>query len=824
MANPLRTTPITWRNVQAPSGGAALAAFNQAGQNFGEALVGLGDTVKTGAQEYADSQTAEFLTELNAERDPEKRKQMIAASQAFLDNKQVAAAGPANRAEDRAVTALDQATAQFTTEQEAAAYTKSQRPVVEQRAAEDQANQNLSATIDYETQFTDLVKQRDIDNAYYKDWADPSLVKPAYSREEHIQRFGPSPHTGAVKSQATAAFTPAAPAATPTPPTPAVSAKVARLENAVSDAANEFEQTTRKFESANGMKLVNPDPDVSASGLYGIDDGTARGLMKSNPGLTLEEAKGKKGFDLLTAQHSKSLEAYGLQDNVGAKSVFHVLGDSDATKMFNAIKAGKGDMKSSSLQLGKNAKVDAEIRAKNPAWFGGDPTVQEVVNRISIERSGDVFTLGNPTADATVAQTKTALLRHIGKLEKPSGAKFLNPNIPLSDDPTRLAGQRTRIAAKAQEFGEWALAKAGYKSGKRYKTTEIYNMLVKGTAFLKNDAGASEARAIVLDTMMGRGIDVSSLGSAEIAKATSIKNDLEGFDRVLNRISDPSRMTAALVDNIADGSDATAAQFGAIAAPYQIPGIRQGIIDHMNTITEDGSTPFGTTDPATGVFTPSSSLGLKEFNKEILRKRAEYKHIPATVWNEMYGDLVSLLSIDSTKKQNETAKQDKADLVDAKAENHNEVSDAKLKYLGNHRIETLADTFDIDYDELTEVFDYVFKRHKFDDGVPVRFRKAMIVQAMKEVGRVEEDSTGLLWTTTDYETVSAEGDFADQGGAMDVTSSKALDLQYADISNRVNELVEQYSNTANTKHVGIGGKKYELPKNWFIVSTPAAKK
>jgi len=78
-------SPITWSNVAAPTGGAALNAFNQSGQNLGNAISGIGDFIKQGADDYATSETDTFIAELNAMgSDAERNNAVQAASQAFL--------------------------------------------------------------------------------------------------------------------------------------------------------------------------------------------------------------------------------------------------------------------------------------------------------------------------------------------------------------------------------------------------------------------------------------------------------------------------------------------------------------------------------------------------------------------------------------------------------------------------------------------------------------------------------------------------------------------------------------------------------------------
>ncbi len=96
--------PITWKNVNAPDSTGALNAFMRGGQQLGDSIRGIGESIKTGAQDQADYETQDFLNDLNAERDPAKRQAMIDASQAFLDPKQVNAAQKDNLLEDRAVT------------------------------------------------------------------------------------------------------------------------------------------------------------------------------------------------------------------------------------------------------------------------------------------------------------------------------------------------------------------------------------------------------------------------------------------------------------------------------------------------------------------------------------------------------------------------------------------------------------------------------------------------------------------------------------------------------------------------------------------------
>ena len=107
--------PITWRNVNAPSGGAGLAAFTRSGKNLGDAFKGLGENVQNVADDEQKRQTDDFVSALNALNTDEERNQLVQdANKAFLDigrvNKSVTAAQTQDfkvNADKRATTLLD---------------------------------------------------------------------------------------------------------------------------------------------------------------------------------------------------------------------------------------------------------------------------------------------------------------------------------------------------------------------------------------------------------------------------------------------------------------------------------------------------------------------------------------------------------------------------------------------------------------------------------------------------------------------------------------------------------------------------------------------
>lgn len=79
-------TPLTWRNVDAPSNAAANQLLAQGNQMLGNAVSGVADAIKQGVGTYSDYKTQEFLTQLHAAPDDATRKQMLAnATQSFLN-------------------------------------------------------------------------------------------------------------------------------------------------------------------------------------------------------------------------------------------------------------------------------------------------------------------------------------------------------------------------------------------------------------------------------------------------------------------------------------------------------------------------------------------------------------------------------------------------------------------------------------------------------------------------------------------------------------------------------------------------------------------
>ncbi|MEA2037016.1 MAG: hypothetical protein U9O94_05880 [Nanoarchaeota archaeon] len=122
--------PITWKTVNAPNNVGAMQALNQAGQNLGGAFQDLGSRIKSGAQDYTDAQTADFISELNAQPDEASRQQMINdASKAFLDISRIDKA-------NRGLTMQDRADISYAQQQEQQAYDLGQRGIKEERATD----------------------------------------------------------------------------------------------------------------------------------------------------------------------------------------------------------------------------------------------------------------------------------------------------------------------------------------------------------------------------------------------------------------------------------------------------------------------------------------------------------------------------------------------------------------------------------------------------------------------------------------------------------------------------------------------------------------
>jgi len=99
MAQPL--IPITWRNVTGPSNASANALLSKSGEQLGNALSGLGNTVDDYAADRQKRETDAFVAELNALGSDEERQDLLGrAEKGWLDMGQANTAVTERRAQD----------------------------------------------------------------------------------------------------------------------------------------------------------------------------------------------------------------------------------------------------------------------------------------------------------------------------------------------------------------------------------------------------------------------------------------------------------------------------------------------------------------------------------------------------------------------------------------------------------------------------------------------------------------------------------------------------------------------------------------------------
>jgi len=804
-------SPITWSNVAAPTGGAALSAFNQAGQNLGNAISGVGDSLKTGAQDYADSQTADFLNDLNAERDPAVRQQMIDASSAFLDNQQVNAAQDKNRIEDRTATTFANAQTAFGQGQADRKLKLARDTVVQGHEDQDQVNQNSSATIEYETAFEKLLKERSIENEYQQEFGNPKLVKPAYSREEHAQRFGPSPSTqGSSVQAAVAALQPEQSQALVAPASASVastsldaaqravppefspeqqaaidsgfitpeqvrintginSGNTDNLDDAIartaalnpeqnadgslvtdgaSNAANiaaspytpeTYDEYVQSRESAGGTILKSLTEGSSASGKYGIVNRTATGLMKNNPGLTFEEAKGKKGFDLLTEEHRTSLSRYGLQDDMTAIYTMHGLGGPNGEKLFKALLVDNNEH----LDVSTLDFIDAKkVIESNTQWFpdGAKTSIGQAAALLA--GKPDPYA---PLAD--IAATKTSVAE-AKQLIKPTGAKYLNSDLIKFKDSRRQNGQATKVADAKREWGEYALQKAGYTSDANMTANQIYKMKKDAVATLTNSAGPLAAQEIVFATMQSK-----SMTAPKTAEAARKATEEQAGRRI-------SEMFIG-----GDGTDAMnfdvkkmAKKYGAKGEPldvrplalarntFAMPGIVNDIVAKMRRAVGD-NTPFTKISPVDGSEIITEVKGVAEHTRLFDKAKSKFPNMTEPQWkaieegvNAKIGVKASLeqLAIKKTQVKNnikyQAAHRTKLIAGQKKLSEENTLDKLHLALGGK---EGLAGFSGIARSKVKESVDTMLK----DKDLPPEARKHpwLIRMAIARVGEVEHD-------------------------------------------------------------------------------------
>ena len=759
-------SPITWSNVAAPTGGAALSAFNQAGQNLGNAISGVGDSLKTGAQDYADSQTADFLNDLNAERDPAVRQQMIDASSAFLDNQQVNAAQTANLKEDRTATLFDNAVADRT---------------------RNQARQDVENT------------QNDATNAFNVSQQPLKAATNALNLKVATANFNESERQ---KKESTARFEKLVGRVASAP------TQVASIDPKISSSAlNAVMPNTAQGQNILDSNILQPDVDYSTQ---------ARPKQLNSP-MPKQLPGGGTNFELYDALE---LHESGRDPNAvspkGAFGLMQLMPKTAKDPGFN-VEPLQNKSPEENRRLGRDY-MDAMLHKYDNdlvsaiAGYNMGPTATDKwlkaggdISKLNKETKGHITkitgTLGMPdpvSAAPTTAQIKADAQAAL--LPKPTGAALLNPNRLPFKDPAREAEVRTATAAKAKEYAAWAMQEAGYNASKTYNANELYKLREKAIKLVPGVERATSKE--IINDFMGDTTDLASKETAQ--RATNVQS-------VNKMVADINGGASAMGTDIAAIHKATGTPLevlGKARSAQVVQEAAQELITAMNR-TVNGQTPFTTMEDGRKLITEKK--GIPEYNKIFKSYTDKFPNVTKPQWDQMEEYLDSQLGVTAAKEQLKLKTANAKTVGTAQAAHDGKLAKAKGTQRLKHTAESVIEALDEEGDNLTRTTvnaiasDLQASPEWKKLPAEVQRSKWVIFEALK-MGSLNENILGpddieidvpLKWHTYfDQEKTEGKTSF----------TTKMYD--------RVKTLVSIHNN-ANRGYVGIGGKSVDLAGSIF---------
>jgi hypothetical protein len=162
---------------------------------------------------------------------------------------------------------------------------------------------------------------------------------------------------------------------------------------------------------------------------------------------------------------------------------------------------------------------DAAVREKNPQWFGGDPTIQEVVDRISEARGGNPISLNN---SSPVAQAKGAF--------NPGAAIFASIESVPKDAPGYKTLVEKRIAT-IKSAGDHVLRKAGVKRG--MTPIAAQQALRDAWKHLPEKLPDDEVPGMLEAALRRAGYTPKNLSTEKIARAATDARGIVKFNKLL---------------------------------------------------------------------------------------------------------------------------------------------------------------------------------------------------------------------------------------------------------------------------------------------------
>ena len=697
---PPKSIPLTWRNVSAPSGAGALNAFNKSGENLGNAISGIGDALQTGSQDFADAETADFLNDLNAERDPAARQAMIDASQAFLDMEQVNTAQKANVVEDRASTNFANAQTAFANQQTTFAQGQTDRGLELTDAATARVTRKENQTIKRQRHNLVLKAEHDKSNLSNRFLGKPDTPAPAY-----LTANNQLPAAAPVGAQPGTADRVAA--ATRAAATRKVLANINDPAPSAKSPEDQFVSNLVFAETGIDGAIASKNLNSSASGTYQVINANLKtppyGIEPQRTGESTAVAKERIG----EAMARGAYQEYG---NIPQAAAAHRFGDGVAQNW-----DGRPETLDAAVrQHGNLTKSQAD-----KALGGWDNYLSKVQGGSPVDQAKQTFaprpTVANPRIYGDVSVLKDA------------------------DDYEKIVEERSNAI---QAHAKWAILDKNKLTPETLgdKTpVELRKIWIDAQKYMPKRLDQDEGSKALIDAM-ALIVDTSNLGSKKAAQEATIfdakltfsrRIQADGFNPLAAKPVEISKRTGIPVDEV-----------NAMLTPKQVPALLDKFISRMRD-----NEKFGTSNQH-GAFTVDPDSGVEEYNRAMTEFKKDYSHIAKSQWTDLETDAKALLSIKAATDKAAIKRKNTRALETKRVEYINELNNTKEKLATTHNIHSVYKAFpdirDGAIDDAVKILQdkVIFPNVGPSKGsIPMKKtdKKWILHEAMKLVGRTNQN-------------------------------------------------------------------------------------
>ena len=847
--NPI--TPITWKNISAPSSASALSTI-RSGSDAIIAAAGRFGNVADGAQTaldgYVDDRTDQALLSINAERDPARRQAMIEAEGAFIDAGRIGEAQRANVTEDRAF------------QQDA-----NQQTIF----GNQQADRVLSLADDETLRQTNIAKEN-------RDQLDQQIKIESHNREQ-LEAW-----TELEQYNLDNGLLPSTPKPVPLTMGNVTAALDTSAPTEVQEAAAAFAPTSEDSSVAALPKLTAKQQEYVDKGWITVEQ------IKENPGINAVDVLATKQQTALDIAAAK-IAPTGRPTSINNSSEPISATNDNNTALYSALELHEsgGDQtqvsstgNSGVMQIGEttaakpgmgvtpmNAPLGQETEEENRR-FGRDymaALMRRYDNDIPTALAAYNWGLGN--ADKWLSDTQGDLSKlpketrdHISRISKSMGLPDPITTLTTADSIKQIQDDLSPYTR--EDFvtpKKYVNANNTQKALDKHTEAVAYNVdkafetagLTKGMTTLEAQRAFSKVHGNINTHIPSPDAkDAIDKAARRLGYAPNVLRDPNAAGNIrrsdlvsaLETDAKGELNNRAILNNPAWTPDAVSKELGVtikeageILAPYQSQVIEQQFIDTMLEVDENGQSKYAVINEATNAVTllPHARVAYDNLLKQM---RRDNPHIPAATWNNISDNLKTRMDLASATDKAKIATKIKYESSSALATHYS--AQIALRKSNNTKYDLAATqkSFpDIGGDEVKEAWDEA-EDSPYWQGLPaeIKHQTWLIGEALSRYGKTDADAGGAfgydLEVRGDPAAVYFGSTFLDQERGSRGLSSSARETRQEAIVFRIKQVIDEYTNPRNIgykvltngEHVPLLGNAVTLPENPAAAAAAAA--